>query len=180
MAMMLKHVFVSFFCVVSWLPLRGQTHSNTANRLTNSDKVIALKIHNDARVAVGVPVLIWSDTLAAEAAIWAKKMADQDKMYHSPNGQRPNQGENLYYTTATDIEKSGQNAAKAWYNEIQDYTYAPIGSGKNNFPAIGHYTQMVWKSTTAVGMALAVSKSGATYVVARYSPPGNWQGEKPY
>ena len=107
-------------------------------------------------------------------------MAEKNKMYHSNNDQRPDQGENLYYTTATDTEQSGQNAAKAWYNEIQEYTYAPIGSGKNNFAAIGHYTQMVWKSTTAVGMALAVSKSGATYVVARYSPPGNWQGEKPY
>ena len=39
---------------------------------------------------------------------------------------------------------------------------------------------MIWKNTTEVGMALAVSKSGATYVVARYSPPGNFVGETPY
>ena len=29
-------------------------------------------------------------------------------------------------------------------------------------------------------LALAVSESGATYVVARYSPPGNFIGERPY
>jgi len=39
---------------------------------------------------------------------------------------------------------------------------------------------MVWKNTTEVGMAMAVSKSGKTFVVARYSPGGNYVGEYPY
>ncbi|MGC6422021.1 MAG: CAP family protein [Flavobacteriaceae bacterium] len=157
----------------------GESVSNE-NALSAEDKAAALKIHNDARADVGVAALTWSDALAADAAAWAQNMAEKEKMYHSGNAERPGQGENLYYTTATDTERSGRNASKAWYDEIQLYTYAPIGSGENNFAAIGHYTQMVWKSTTEVGMALAVSKSGATYVVARYSPPGNWQGETPY
>lgn len=178
---MTKYLFFSLIFFVEGSPFGGNTNnSKVVKELTGADKVAALKIHNDARAAIGVAALVWSDALAADAAAWAENMAEKDKMYHSSHDQRPNQGENLYYTTATDTERSGQNAALAWYNEIQDYTYAPIGSKKNNFAAIGHYTQMVWKSTTAVGIALAVSKSGATYVVARYSPPGNWQGEKPY
>ena len=148
--------------------------------LTAEDKAAAMKIHNDARAEVGVSALTWSDDLAADAATWAKNMADKETMYHSENDQRPGQGENLYYTTATDKERSGRNASQAWYNEIQLYTYAPVGSGQNNFGAIGHYTQMIWQSTTEVGMALAVSKSGKTFVVARYSPPGNYVGETPY
>ena len=43
-------------------------------------------------------------------------------------------------------------------------TYSPILSGENDFYEIGHYTQMVWNSTTEVGMAMAVSDSGKTYV----------------
>ena len=107
-------------------------------------------------------------------------MASREQIYHSQNNSREGQGENLYMTTATDREYSGRNASQAWYEEIQLYTYAPINSGANDFAAIGHYTQMIWKNTTEVGMALAVSKSGATYVVARYSPPGNFVGETPY
>jgi hypothetical protein len=38
---------------------------------------------------------------------------------------------------------------------------------------------MIWSTTTHVGMAFAISPSGATYVVARYSPPGNILGESP-
>ena len=177
---MIKYLFVGLFFINSFVIWEKADNTTAAKKLTITDRTAALKVHNDARADVGLPALIWSDDLATDAAEWAQNMAEKDKMYHSSNDLRPNQGENLYYTTATDTEKAGQSAAQAWYNEIHDFTYAPIGSGKNNFPAIGHYTQMVWKSTTAVGMALAVSKSGATYVVARYSPPGNWQGEKPY
>ena len=148
--------------------------------LTEEDKAAALQIHNNARTDVGVPPLTWSEALANDAAAWAKNMASRDQMYHSQNNSREGQGENLYMTTATDREHSGRNASQAWYEEIQLYTYAPINSGANDFAAIGHYTQMIWKNTTEVGMALAVSKSGATYVVARYSPPGNFVGETPY
>ena len=40
--------------------------------------------------------------------------------------------------------------------------------------------QVVWKSTRKVGVAIATIKRGywtQTYVVARYSPPGNVYGE---
>lgn len=148
--------------------------------LTEEDKAAALQIHNDARDEVGTPPLLWSEALANDAAAWAENMASKDQIYHSKNNTREGQGENLYMTTATDRKHSGRNASQAWYEEIKLYTYAPINSGANDFAAIGHYTQMIWKNTTEVGMALAVSKSGATYVVARYSPPGNFVGETPY
>jgi hypothetical protein len=38
---------------------------------------------------------------------------------------------------------------------------------------------MIWRDTTHVGMALAVSRSGIKYVVMRYSPPGNRLGQSP-
>lgn len=38
---------------------------------------------------------------------------------------------------------------------------------------------MIWSTATHVGMAFAISSSGATYVVARYSPAGNTLDESP-
>jgi hypothetical protein len=38
----------------------------------------------------------------------------------------------------------------------------------------------MWKSTTKLGMGSAKGSNGVTYVVGRYSPPGNWTGQKPF
>lgn len=40
--------------------------------------------------------------------------------------------------------------------------------------------QCLWHSTTDVGIGKAKSSSGATYIVGRYTPPGNVVGQKPY
>lgn len=37
----------------------------------------------------------------------------------------------------------------------------------------GHFTQIVWQATKKFGIAQAKSSTGWTYVVARFSPPGN-------
>ncbi|MDO9190699.1 MAG: CAP domain-containing protein [Sulfurimicrobium sp.] len=44
----------------------------------------------------------------------------------------------------------------------------------------GHYTQLVWKKTTAVGCGMAVCGSRDQIWVCQYSPAGNWAGQKPY
>ena len=44
----------------------------------------------------------------------------------------------------------------------------------------GHFSQCVWHSTTHVGMGKAQAQNGATFIVARYTPQGNLQGEKPF
>ena len=154
--------------------------------LTKQDIFLSLQVHNDARKEVGVSELSWSNSLAEDALLWAKNLALKDDMYHSSNESRPGQGENLSYSyrsnngNPTFSETPGKDASSAWYNEIKDYTYAEIGSSKNANVVIGHYTQMIWNTTTEVGMARAVSTSGSVYVVARYSPQGNWIGRQPY
>lgn len=52
---------------------------------------------------------------------------------------------------------------------------APQYSGSYS-PATGHWTQVVWKSTTAVGCGAARCSFGS-FVVCRYSPPGNVMGQ---
>jgi uncharacterized protein YkwD len=167
-------IFLSFTCS------KQNNDSSSILSLTQEDIDKALEIHNDARSDVGVGKLKWSATLSADAQVWATIMANKEKMYHSENKDRPGQGENLFYTTRTDSINPAKTASRLWYEEINLYTYSAIGSGVNNFSEIGHYTQMIWKGTTEVGIAFAFSKSGKTYVAARYSPPGNYSGEKPY
>ena len=44
----------------------------------------------------------------------------------------------------------------------------------------GHFTQVVWKSTTKLGMGVAFGNGGRNVVVvAQYGPAGNMMGEFP-
>jgi hypothetical protein len=51
----------------------------------------------------------------------------------------------------------------------------PNNSRSGNWEDIGHYTQMIWPTTTHVGCALA-SNATTDYLVCRYSPAGNVDG----
>ena len=141
----------------------------------NNDLQGALDVHNAARAEVGVAPLTWDDALAQEAEAYAQELARRHRFEHDRD--RNGHGENLYwYSASTNTPMS--DASKSWYDEIEVYRYRKCCGP--NFSETGHYTQMVWHSTTAVGIGVAVSSRGETYVVARYNPSGNWQGEYPY
>jgi hypothetical protein len=44
---------------------------------------------------------------------------------------------------------------------------------------VGHYSQIVWKTTTKVGCGFAES-NGSDVLVCDYAPPGNVMGERAY
>ena len=141
----------------------------------NNDLQGALDVHNAARAEVGVAPLTWDDALAQEAEAYAQELARRHRFEHDRD--RNGHGENLYwYSASTNTPMS--DASKSWYDEIEVYRYRKCCGP--NFSETGHYTQMVWHSTTVVGIGVAVSSKGETYVVARYNPSGNWQGEYPY
>lgn len=61
----------------------------------------------------------------------------------------------------------------AWYNEVADYDFNNAGFSSTT----GHFTQVVWKGTTSVGAAYALTADGlSAYAVAQYAPPGNYEG----
>lgn len=45
------------------------------------------------------------------------------------------------------------------------------------FICLGHFTQVVWKDTKSIGVAMVKNKSGKFVVVANYYPAGNVQGQ---
>lgn len=84
--------------------------------------------------------------------------------------------------------RTGTDSTIAWYSEIE-FT-KPYGTCKHmedSYPAgnaIGHYTQVVWQSSTKLGCgkgkATVKTNRGDTegdYWVCQYGPAGNYQGQ---
>jgi len=68
----------------------------------------------------------------------------------------------------------GKVATQAWYDEIKFYNYGRPGFSSQT----GHFTQVIWKSSTELGIGIALTSDNLTaYVVANYYPQGNVDGE---
>jgi uncharacterized protein YkwD len=146
-----------------------------------------LAVHNRERAAVGVPPLVWSDKLAADAKLYAEHLVTTGKFDHPsaewlaahPTGP---EGENLAgnrRTPASSPPPSPSSIAQmeqGWIAEKNSYQGLPSATGDT---VTGHYTQMVWRDTTAVGCGYA-SAGGYDVLSCRYSPQGNIIGQKPY
>lgn len=151
----------------------------TGSKVTKEDGQRALDFHNKVRKDVGVPQLEWSTELSAFAQLWANKLATEGcKLAHRPSSGKWAQlyGENIFFGTAARL--TTLDASKAWYGEIKDFTNRKLTL--DNFVKVAHYTQMVWRTTTKLGIAKATCPSGATIIVANYSPMGNYMGQTPY
>jgi|GEM_PF-1037570 len=130
-----------------------------------------LKEHNRYRAQVGVPNLTWSATVAASAQEWANNLGANNKFEHG----KSQYGENLYMGSGN---RGGSAAVQSWGTEKANYHGEAIGEG--DFSSYGHYTQMVWRTTTEVGCGSATTVDGGTVWVCRYNPAGNLSGGKPF
>ncbi|MDA9986674.1 CAP family protein [Crocinitomicaceae bacterium] len=176
--------YLGFIFLIVSFSCHSQRIQKSISNITEEDIFLSLELHNKARKFVGTPPLSWSIDLADDAQKYAEVLASRNgRLIHSH--YRDNQGENLYKVFAIGgiLEEAptfpGRDASKSWFDEIKFYRYAKIRRFRFG-PAIGHYTQMIWKSTTHLGIGWAVSSTGAVFVVARYSPAGNYIGERPY
>ena len=133
-----------------------------------------LAAHNAVRAEVGAPPLDWSPELAADAGAWAETLARKGRLQHDGQGQ---QGENLWMGTANAF--SIEEMVGAWADERVDYRHGAFPNVADRGKVVGHYTQMVWRSTTEVGCATARTPAEEV-LVCRYSPPGNWIGQTAY
>ena len=142
-------------------------------------KDAVLAAHNSERSAVGTAPLVWSDALAAHAAVWAAHLAQLGRLEHSAAADRPGEGENLWMGTAGAYAPGDMVAG--WANEKADFKSGtfPDVARDGRWQFVGHYTQMIWRGTTEVGCALASSPQW-DILVCRYAPPGNTIGEAPF
>lgn len=164
---------IATLLTVSWSALqRSQAQTNLEGPI--------LQIHNSERSAVGSPDLTWSNSLASDAESWAQHLAQIGSLQHATG---TGQGENLAYVSDSRGPSaiSTEQLLQGWVNEKSNYHGGPITAAdfESGKPMIGHYTQMVWKTTTEVGCGTATS-GDKVFLVCRYSPPGNYIGQSPY
>ncbi|XP_030373575.1 Golgi-associated plant pathogenesis-related protein 1-like [Scaptodrosophila lebanonensis] len=124
-----------------------------------------LAAHNDLRVLHKVAPLRLNSQMSKEAAAHAKILAEKEDLIHSDSTAY---GENLCYTTFPPT-----TCVKSWYDEINKFDFAKPELSKSTT----HFTQIIWKTTTDLGVGSAKSADGMDYVVVRYKPPGNIDGQ---
>lgn len=135
-----------------------------------------LSAHNGERQRWRVPPLNWDDRLAADARAYARLLAQKGYLQHADmTGRAQPQGENLWMGTR---DAFGYDQMMAGFlDERRNYVAraVPHISRTGNWQDTGHYSQIIWRTTTSVGCALA-SNRDFDFLVCRYSPAGNVWG----
>ena len=162
-----------------------------------------LDAHNAVRKQVhpDLAALSWSERVAGQAQAWADTLARNGcQMRHNPALQ--DHGQNLFWAgqrrevTITrsaqtgeilnrDVSSSVQEitaedgvgswaSEKQWYDDVANTCRAPEEE------SCGHYAQIVWAATQAVGCGMSVCENKGQIWACDYYPAGNISGQKPY
>ncbi|XP_078589028.1 uncharacterized protein LOC144869529 isoform X2 [Branchiostoma floridae x Branchiostoma japonicum] len=173
----------------------GDGHTCTGGEQDETFGPRCLAAHNEKRARHNAPPLVWDPMCAQEARRYAKKLkaeydASSPKKYpliHSSrdertwavDGKNVVHGESLYWTWSQAPECTGsskfKNPIEAWYAEKSDYERMrgrgqPVSYG--GIRRYGHFTQMVWKNTNAVGCGRSDNKPN-NILVCYYQKTGN-------
>jgi uncharacterized protein YkwD len=141
---------------------------------------------NAARAAVGEKPLTWDPIAAQVAATYAGMCdfahnANRSAEYTALGGGAAGVGENIAAGTDETITES----VASWNAEMSSYDHATNSCASG--AVCGHYTQIVWSTTTQVGCAQVTCTTGSPFgsgswdmAVCDFFPPGNFVGEAPY
>jgi hypothetical protein len=134
-----------------------------------------LAAHNAERARMGTPPLVWDPELGNGAAAYAQQMATTGMFQHSNRQARRGIGENLWMGSHAAF--SIETMVGGWSSERRYFVPGvfPNNSRTGNWVDVGHYTQLIWRTTTRIGCAIA-STPRVDYLVCRYSPAGNMDG----
>uniref|UniRef100_A0A8C6P088 SCP domain-containing protein n=1 Tax=Nothobranchius furzeri TaxID=105023 RepID=A0A8C6P088_NOTFU len=124
-----------------------------------------LDTHNKYRSMHNAGPLRYNDGMCAKAQEWAEHLLQIQRLQHSGTDD----GENVFYLTeSSSAVKQPRFTVDSWYSEIKDYDFSSPRFQRGT----GHFTQVVWKETTELGVGVA-SRNGMTFVVGQYRPAGN-------
>jgi hypothetical protein len=129
---------------------------------------------NNYRARHQSPPLTWDETIATFAQQWSFYLLSNNLFQHSGSALY---GENLAYFEGygNDIVILLKKAIDNWYNEITLYNFTNPGYKQGT----GHFTCLVWKSSTKFGMGFSIDPSNNNKVDITFNsePPGNYQGQ---
>ncbi|WP_255325748.1 MULTISPECIES: CAP domain-containing protein [Sphingobium] len=141
---------------------------------------VVLGMQNEERESLGLAPLAWDSALAADAARYARQMAQTNIFRHSARTSRAiPSGENLWMGS-----RGLYDYAVMVGSFLDEKRYFRRGgtlpdlSTTGRWEDVGHYTQIIWRGTRKVGCALAEGQS-YDYLVCRYFPAGNVFGRNP-
>jgi uncharacterized protein YkwD len=146
-----------------------------------------VNVHNRYRYMHGAELLTYDTKLEAAATSWAKKLSAKGSCLSHEN--RKGIGENLFFFAAeffTDPMTMAEAVVRTFYAEGKNYDYKRY---KRNFFQVGHFTQLIWKSTNKIGVGISIKyfngkRTGPCqphrpgymlYIVVKYTPQGNVQ-----
>uniref|UniRef100_A0A0E0LGY8 SCP domain-containing protein n=1 Tax=Oryza punctata TaxID=4537 RepID=A0A0E0LGY8_ORYPU len=108
---------------------------------------------------------------SVEIRSYAEQRRGDCALQHSDSGGK--YGENIFWGSAGGdwtAERRG-----VWYDHGSNSCSAPADQ------SCGHYTQVVWRDSTAIGCARVVCDNNlGVFITCNYSPPGNVVGQSPY
>uniref|UniRef100_A0A0G4HXP2 SCP domain-containing protein n=1 Tax=Chromera velia CCMP2878 TaxID=1169474 RepID=A0A0G4HXP2_9ALVE len=151
-----------------------------------------LDTHNALRAKHGVPPLKWSDESAEKAQLCADYCGGKDTMHHCHCSLSAciawvRMPASLFLPFRLPVPPlsavffgtpgffGAADAVQSWYDEINNPGYQwNARTAEGGAPGCGHFTQVVWRDTSEVGMA--ADAYGKGYIVANYWPAGNMQG----
>ncbi|KAE9404719.1 PR-1-like protein [Gymnopus androsaceus JB14] len=129
------------------------------------------------RARFGAGPLVWSEDLYPETEEWANSCywGHRQALFASWDRGNPEYGENIAARSPNGIDV-GEGLAM-WMAEASDYNYFDPTFSEDT----GHFTQVVWNNTRAVACWISNQCNflgrGTGYLVCRYDPPGNVEGE---
>lgn len=138
-----------------------------------------LRSVNMVRARHHAPPVRLDGNLTKYAESRLREVSQGRRLAKGHKGLRSRTGEVLYWSSTTRRPSGSADARTAvdrWYAEVSAYDFNSPGFS----PRTGHFTQLVWKGSTRIGAARAVSSERdhyETYIAVEFENPGNIMGE---
>jgi uncharacterized protein YkwD len=156
---------------------------------TDAEKVGIIEQHNMFRSQQGasnMQRMEWDAEIEKVAQAWSNKCVFQHSNYNSRSNVSvfSRLGESVYANYGSFLSDPSKFVA-SWHNEVSNYNYENRTCSPGRM--CGHYTQVVWASTIAVGCGVkscsvvgSSSMTNAYIVTCNYGPAGNYVGAAPF
>jgi hypothetical protein len=128
---------------------------------------------NAYRAMHNSPPLVWDNTISAFAQEYSLYLVTHNLFQHS---NKEGYGENLAYFQGYPNEMMTliKKSIDLWYDEIKLYNFNYPGYS----PSTGHFTCLVWKSSTKFGMGYSFNNDTKVVdITMNTAPPGNIIGQ---